>query len=393
MSMTILEKIFSPALPLSSTIPPDPASSSQTMLAQHLKEPNDKRSLQHFEEDLPLNTLDIMLQQESRSYRSQCLEGLDTAVGKDQSHVLAWFQKMIQFCYCVVDCCELPQEIVDVTINLLDRFLFDNYDTRIPPLELLSPSDSSSQLALLMSTRREILGSSSQFQLATMTCLYIASKLISTKCLKLEQLERLCTNAVTGREVESMELKILFQLQFQINPPTIVAVAQQYVQEEFQLWSFPVTEHAGCTEERHTEDQQRLLFLHLVEQQARLATCKLYTFHVPVSSIALACVRNALEVMCDPFMKSPIFQTAWLDLENKVQSYYYDDQRDIALVQEQLQSRLRVVTQEAMKYWTSLNQTNDNQPIHDADKDLSSSNCSASPPMANASSPTTVVSS
>ncbi|KAL3932394.1 MAG: hypothetical protein SGBAC_010871 [Bacillariaceae sp.] len=191
-----------------------------------------------------------------------------------------------------------------------------------------------------------------------MTCLYIASKLISTKCLRLEQLERLCTNAVTGRDVESMELQILFHLQFKINPPTIVAFAQQYVQEQLQVWSFPVTQHDGCTEATQNEDQKRLLFLHLVEQQARLATCKLYTFHVPVSSIALACVRNALEVMCDPVTKSSIFHVVLLDLENKVQSYHCDDQRDISLVQEQLQSRLRVVTLEAMQDWPSLDQKN-----------------------------------
>jgi len=403
MSMTIVAERSSPAMPSSSAIPPATLPSA-TPMPEHLKDTNEdenssdyiqNQNRQHFEDGLPLNTLDVMLHQEAKSYRSQCLQGLDAVVGSEQSHVLDWFRSMTQFCYTVVDCCELPQEIVEVAMNILDRFLFDNLDTRIPLKPSPSDDDSSSQSSSLMSMRREILSSCSQFQLATMTCLYIASKVFSTKCLGLAQLERLSRNTVTARDVESMELQILCHLQFQINAPTILSFAQQYVQEELRLWSFPVTEHACCREEGHNE-HQRLLFLHLVEQQARLATCKLYSLHVPVSSIALACVKNALEVMESlyPVMKSlPIFQTAWMDLESKVRSYYYDDQRDIALVQEQLQSRLRIITQEAMQHWTSnLDQTND-KPIHNGDKALSSSKCSVSPRTANSSSPTTVVSS
>ncbi|CAJ1950045.1 unnamed protein product [Cylindrotheca closterium] len=390
--MTISTKRASPVLPLSSALPSE--SLPATPLGeQHLKKGNlDEKSsdntqspkIRHFKE----NTLDVILQQEAKTYRSQSLQGLDAFPSNDQSCVLDWFRTMTQFCYTVVDCCELPQQSVEVAINILDRFLFGDIEARIP-LILLS-SDSSSQS--LMSMRLEILSSSSNFQLATMTCLYIACKLFSTKCLFLVQLERLSGNTATARDIESMERQILSHLQFQINAPTIVSFAQEYVQEELQIWSFPVTEHSDCDGESHSEDQ-RLLFLHLVEQQSRLATCKLYTFHVPISSIALACVKNALEVMenVNPTMKLPIFQTLWSDLENKVRSYYYDDQRDIALVQEQLQSSLRIITLEAMQQWANLDQTNDVPMREDNSQHSSSKLFSLSPRTPNASSPTAVI--
>lgn len=326
-----------------------------------------KQTSERYHVDLPMNTLDVMLKQEANVYRSQCIDGLDEIGGND--HVMDWLPQMTQFCFTLVDCCELPLQSVEVAMNLLDRFLFGN-DTTTMPL-------ASSSLSVSSFTRREILSDSTLFQLATLTCLYISTKLLSSKCLTMAHMERL--SEATTEDIQSMELQILSQLHFQINPPTIVSFAQQYVQEELQIWS---------------EDHDRSLFLHLVEKQARLAACKLYSFHVPVSSIALACVKNAVEVMeahheVHPFMiSSPTYERTLTRLEEKIRTYYFDDQRDISLVQEQLQSRLRGTALEAMEKLRSLEEER-GIAVDDA---LWLSDCSAPKSITKASSsPATVI--
>jgi len=373
--------------------PPSPASLSAELLKEHLKQHEDtsekygNRTISEVIEGQPLNTLQVMLQQEARSYRSPCLQGLDLIVGNDQSRVLDWFRSMTQWCYEVVDCYELPLQSVDVAINLLDRFLFGNHCKMISSKQ--ASSIRSSQPNTLMSMRREILNSCSRFQLATMTCLYIASKVFSPKCLTPTHFERLSRNKVAAWQIESMEKQILYDLQFRINCPTITSFAKYYVQEELRLWNFDNLTVDRSSIKSRDEDQQRSLFLHLVEQQARLATCKLYPFHVPVSSIALACVKNTLKAMETQlpsmkytFMNNALFRRVWHKLENKVRSYYDNDQRDIALVQEQLQSRLRSITLQSMLEWKKVDQKDDSniQPSGRVYSSTSSVSSAASKP-------------
>mmetsp|Transcript_27898 Transcript_27898/g.67875 ORF Transcript_27898/g.67875 Transcript_27898/m.67875 type:complete len:112 (+) Transcript_27898:281-616(+) len=83
-----------------------------------------------------------------------------------------------------------------------------------------------------LSSQREIkiLKDSSRFQLVTMTCLYIASKASSTQCLTPALLQQISREDFLAEDIEAMEMVILFDLDFHINPPTIVSLAQAYAQ-------------------------------------------------------------------------------------------------------------------------------------------------------------------
>jgi len=311
-----------------------------------------------------VSALQAMLQKEDKMYRSQCLQelGILFVRKEDQSPVLEWFRMMTEWCYAVADRCKLPLEVVEVTVNLLDRFLHNNCESEAP-----LPFSPKRTIAS-HPKRNSIFGHSSRFQVVTITCLYIASKAICPRYLTPALLEKLSKNEVLARDIETMELAILSEVKFKIDPPTIVSYALQML-DELQLWN------ADTEEEEHIKEQQESLFMHLVEQQARFATSNLYPFHISIPSIALASVRNALLVMeAQSLFKSEynslvsvLFQKAWSRLESQVRAAYKNETDDFDRVQDRLQTSLRLTTRQAAFEWKRKDNEDENNMIYPDD--------------------------
>mmetsp|Transcript_16867 Transcript_16867/g.41081 ORF Transcript_16867/g.41081 Transcript_16867/m.41081 type:complete len:370 (+) Transcript_16867:72-1181(+) len=321
----------------------------------------------------PTSSLQVMLEQEAKSYRAQCLQGRDI---EGRSTDLDWFRTMTKWCYCVVDNCDLPLETVDVAINLLDRFLISNFG----PL--------SSQFKIL----RE---SSSWFQTVTMTCLYIATKVTSTTSLTPSVLQRVSRDEILAEDIETMEMEILFALDFQLHPPTIGAFAQAYAQEELQLCNFEAIEGS------EQEQRERTEFMQLVEDWARLAICSLHTLTIPNSSVALACVHLALDVMKEkrtlpeaiPSLRDPTVRLALKNLKTKVRKASQKKKKEFAAVQEELQSSLLdAAFEEALERETEDSSNGDNIIHADESQIPEASECPlSSPSYHSSSSPTTTL--
>eukprot|EP00980_Cylindrotheca_fusiformis_P000785 scaffold184_cov125-Cylindrotheca_fusiformis.AAC.20 len=115
--------------------------------------------------------------------------------------------------------------------------------------------------------------SAPQFQLATMTCLYIASKLSSPKAAltpaQLEKLGRQQSN-LKAVDIEDMERSILHLLKWKVHPPTSFAFYQQY-------------NYCYNNNKSKVQIQQSLKELHWMR--------------VSPSVIALAAMQNAMDLL------------------------------------------------------------------------------------------------
>lgn len=300
--------------------------------------------------------LQTLLCQEEKHYRSQCLQGDETTPA-----VLDWFSSMTEWCFSVVDGYNLPPQTVEAAMNILDRYV----------LSTCQSTDPTGRQSI--SLKPSIFRSCSQFKLITVTCLHIASKSnSSSRTLTPNMLETLARKETEARDIETMEMKIVSTMKFQIKPPAIVSFAEE-MKKELQIWS--------C-DNGETNELQESLFLLLVEQQARLAMTKLLPFQVCTSSIALACVKNALVVMeaqsllgrDTVSLSSSTFQKAWRQLEKEIQLSSGMSGQEFLDVQATLQSKLRTITRQAAFEWKQKNcDHHTNISIHALEDSLSSS--------------------
>lgn len=315
--------------------------------------------------DSPTSALQTLLHKEEEHYRSQSLQELGILFAKEHSEspkVLDWFTGMTDWCCSVADGCKLPPQTVEVAMNILDRYLLCTFKSKDPY---------SRQSISFKPKENNIFRSSSKFQLVVVTCLHIASKSDAFATLTPELLETLCRKEIAARDIETMAMKILSTLKFQVNPPTVISFAQE-IERELQIWS---------RNEEVTNEQQLSLFLLLVEQQARLATKKLYPFHVRASSIALACVKNALLVMEAQSLletdfdsvSSPEFQKALRPLGKEILLSSGMTEREFVYAQERLQSKLRRITRQSAFEWKQKNRDSDSINISPQDFWASSS--------------------
>jgi len=104
-------------------------------------------------------------------------------------------KQMVQWCYEVVDFCELSHNSVEIAMSYFDRFL----------------STSQGRCAL---------NDKGIYQLACMTALYTAVKVHEPICLDPSLLSNLSQGLYSPEQFEAMEKCILSALQWRMNPPT-----------------------------------------------------------------------------------------------------------------------------------------------------------------------------
>jgi hypothetical protein len=234
---------------------------------------------QQQEQEQAMDTLRVLRMQEAQTYQS-ILVDLPSSLSPwyYDKKLMDWFKTMTQWCVTVTECCSMPMETVEIALNLLDRYYHSYHSICCRRRRQQQEQDQEQEAKEEEEDHQE---SSQHFQLATMTCLYIASKTSASRSLTPKQLERLGRNKISVNDIEAMERSILETLKWNINPPTTFA----FVKSMLDLVDLDLVD----------QKQQQEIVWKLVETQTKFATTQLYWLHVPVSKIALASLLNALE--------------------------------------------------------------------------------------------------
>ena len=190
-------------------------------------------------------------EQTKYAYRNFSSSSLSSLSETETEDLASWREKICHWTYSVIDHFELHRETVALSINLFDRFIA----TRGFRCD--------GSLALLTS-------------LAT---LYIAIKANEKKKIKLSTLTQLSRGQFGPDDIESMELKILQDLTWLVNPPSVVeflTLLLRFLPPEVQL---PV----------------RTEMFELSRYLAELAVCDPFFIECDASTIAFAAILNVLE--------------------------------------------------------------------------------------------------
>jgi hypothetical protein len=207
-----------------------------------------------------LSSISVMRRKEETDYRCEDYIlnfSLSTTSGNNNDVVDALCRKlMADWCLKVVDRCHFMRDTAAIAMNLLDRFLM---------------TEAGAVTAL---ANRNI------FQLASMTCLYTAIKVHESEALQPETIVQLSRGIFTVKDIEQMELSILFAIQWRTNPPTALAFCQYFM------------EASGAVE---GDKKQELL--QLAQTQTEMVINDYSYVWKDASSIAYAALSNAVELL------------------------------------------------------------------------------------------------
>jgi len=162
--------------------------------------------------------------------------------------------KMCQWCYQVVDYFKFNRETVQIGMSYFDRFLS-------------TPQG------------RPYLQDRSNFQLACITCLYVAIKVHEPIELDMSLLCELSRGSYTVSQISRTEMIILEALQWRLNPPTTTA----FVQHIFKLLA-----------SSFSHDLKPLMDIALYQAEVSVFDHSII-LNNKASAIAIAAVLNALE--------------------------------------------------------------------------------------------------
>jgi hypothetical protein len=173
-------------------------------------------------------------------------------------------EKIVDWCYAVVDHCQLSRETVASAMDMVDRFL-----------SMPSISVDAAQF------RDEALRNQSEFQLLAIAALYSSTKVHERVALSSDLFaEIICSRAYTAEEIEDVERILLSGLSWRCHTPTayqiglaILSLLLPYVDIPEVTWGFLIDEMKYLTE---------------------LAVRDYYFAVERTSTIALAAVLNAI---------------------------------------------------------------------------------------------------
>mmetsp|Transcript_31814 Transcript_31814/g.48796 ORF Transcript_31814/g.48796 Transcript_31814/m.48796 type:complete len:311 (+) Transcript_31814:109-1041(+) len=142
-----------------------------------------------------------MRRQESTTYRCEdyLARGPANTVGAVDE---AWRQRMCEWMYVVVDHCNFNRNIVMISAKYLDI--------------CLTKGDK------VIRTRRN-------FQLAAMTSLHLAMKIIDTSCVKVDSLVQLSRGLFTTEDVIKMEEHLIITMGWHLHPPSPTCFLTRYM--------------------------------------------------------------------------------------------------------------------------------------------------------------------
>jgi hypothetical protein len=121
-------------------------------------------------------------------------------------------KKIVDWCYSLVDLCQLSRESVAMAMNIVDRFMSKPSQPHVG--NGISPSFS----------HQEILHDRNMYQLLAVSALYIAIKMNERVVLSSDRLSAVCRGIYTRESIEAMERTILSCLSWRVSAPTALQV-------------------------------------------------------------------------------------------------------------------------------------------------------------------------
>ena len=141
-------------------------------------------------------------------------------------------RKLVDWCYSVVDHCQLSRETVASAMDMVDRFLS-------------MPSNSVDAARV----SDEALRDQSKFQLLTIAALYSSIKVHERVALSSDLFAEICSRTYTAEEIEDMERILLSGLSWRCHAPTayqiglaILSLLLPYVEIAEVTWGFLIDE-------------------------------------------------------------------------------------------------------------------------------------------------------
>lgn len=168
-------------------------------------------------------------------------------------------EKMVEWCYQVTDFAKFSRHTVSIGMSYLDRFMCTSHPTAVKALH-----------------------SKKQYQLAAMTCLYIAIKLFEPVAFDTALLSEISHGSYDEEDIEQMECDILQGLGWRMNGPTA------HDEVNYLIMLLP-------NEARMGNDTIASALLDFSRYQAELAVTDYELAMEKPSVIALAAILNSSE--------------------------------------------------------------------------------------------------
>ena len=169
--------------------------------------------------------------------------------------------KIVEWCYGIVDKCQLNRETVACAINMVDRFFSSN--------------------GTIGSARHYFLQDREQYQLLAVTALYMSIKIHESTVLSSDFFAEISTGTYNKEQIETTELMILRQLEYRLSAPTSIQISNHilslllpYVSLSPSTWDFILEE---------------------VEYQNECTVFDYYFSTQRPSTVAMASIYNTLE--------------------------------------------------------------------------------------------------
>jgi hypothetical protein len=192
---------------------------------------------------LAMDQLEVLLRTEHRYVMCPLACQSTSALSTEQQGAPEeWRRKICQWSYRVVDNFQFDRSVVSTAMNLLDRFL----------IRFVLPCDEESGACACLSCKRSV--DSKSFQLASMTCLYIAIKTAPEaatveevnrrRFFKVSTFSELSRGLFSSEDILQMEQTILSTLTWLVNPPSPMTFVP------YLLNLLPKTETLPCEAQR-----------------------------------------------------------------------------------------------------------------------------------------------
>lgn len=154
------------------------------------------------------DSISVMRKQEETTYKvNDCLQtnNISSSIFSKKGRPVdeKCRSKMCEWGYKVVDYCGFKRETVAIAMNYLDRFV---------------------------TAKPTFLQSLKEYQLASMTCLYVAIKLFEPVQMDIKLLADMSRGCYKEQEIIDMEQQILLALQFRVNAPTVLSFVQHFLE-------------------------------------------------------------------------------------------------------------------------------------------------------------------
>mmetsp|Transcript_11702 Transcript_11702/g.17168 ORF Transcript_11702/g.17168 Transcript_11702/m.17168 type:complete len:310 (-) Transcript_11702:23-952(-) len=202
----------------------------------------------------------MRLKEEEKDYQCEdYLSKLEVNCSSNAACVDKTCRKLMAYwCFQVVDRCRFSRETVAVAMNMLDRFLAS-------------------------ASGHHVLKNRHVFQLACMTCLYMAIKIYESEALSPKTIESLSQGKHSEKDIQTMEIDVLFAIRWKCHPPTALSFVQYLLEIHTPL-----------------SEEEQLQIYNMTKLQIEWTVIHYkYSIREKASTIALAALANVQELLLD----------------------------------------------------------------------------------------------